>query len=281
MDLFRRRLFGSHPYGWNPLGTKESVERITREDLVRWHRAFFVTQNLSFAAVGDIDEEAFARKLEACLAGVPAGPRPETPSFEVPRLTEPAVDRVERDKEQAVVILGLTAPSLHAPERFAHAVLNSVLSGMDGRLFSELRERQHLCYYTGSAYTPLDDAGMFAAYIGTSPSLVEAATDGLRHELERIKREPPTDEEMTRAINGITGSHLIGLQRSGSQASAFARYTALGLGHEAVLAYADRIRAIRVGDVVAAAERTLDLSRAATAILTAPAELASGPAPRT
>jgi len=280
MEAFRRRLFGAHPYAWNPLGTAESVAAITREDLVAWHRRFFVADNLSFAVVGDVDPAEFPKKLERCLAGIPKGPAPEIPTFAMPRLAAASVDRLEKDKEQSVVILGVPAPSMHSPDRFAHKVLNAVLSGMGARLFAELRDKRHLCYYTGSTYLGLDDAGLFAAFIGTSPELVDGALDALRHELERIKEDPPTAEEMGRAINGLTGAHLIGLQRSGSQASAFARASALGLGHEAVLAYPDHIRAVGVDEVVAAARGTLDLSRAAIAILSPAGSGESQPAPR-
>ncbi len=275
MDALRAELYGDHPYGANPLGTPETVASITRDDLIAWHRRFFVAENLTFAAVGDVDGSALAATLSERLERLPRGEMAAAPPWVFTPPAEPVLTRIEKDKAQSVLVLAVPAPDVHSPTRFAHAVLNSVLSGMGARLFTVLRDERHLCYYTGSFYSSLDGAGSFGAYVGTSPDLVDGALEALRAELTRVVTDPPTSEEMERAINSLTGAHLIGLQRSGSQAAAFARADALGLGHANVLAYPDRIRAVTVEQVVAAAAETLDLKRSVTAILS-PAPTATG-----
>jgi zinc protease len=269
MDAFRRRLFSDHPYGWNPLGTESSVRAIEREDLVAWHRRFFVMKNLSFAAVGDVDPLWLERELAARLASVPLGPAPAAPAMALRFPSRGEECRITRDKEQAVIVLGVPAPSLHADARFPLYVLDHILSDMSGRLFEELRNKRHLCYHTQSFYMPMEDAGAFGGFVGTSPERVEEAIDVLRAELERTREEPPTDDELRRSIAAITGNRLISMQSNGRQAAALARRQALGPGYAEVLRFPERIGAVTAADVLEVARSTLDLDRAVLAVLTA------------
>jgi len=276
MDACLSQLFGKGAYGWNPLGRLDTVPRIIRDDVAGWHRRFLVTGNLTFAAVGDLDPEDLYRELRSRLADLPDGSRPEPPPLAPWGAIEPAPIQLLRDKAQSVVALAMPAPTMHDADRHAHLVLNAVLSGMGGRLFAELRDRRHLCYYAGSFFSPFDGAGVFGAYVGTSPDRVDEALAAVQEELARARRDPPTDDEMTQAVNGLAGSHLIALQRNGSQAAAFARNQALGIDYRRVLQFAERIRAVTRDDVMAAAHKTIDLDRAATAVLR-PSEVAGNP----
>lgn len=267
MNELRKLLFGDHPYGYHPLGTPETIASLTPDHLRGWRDRFFVQGGLHLAAVGDVDPDAITAGLARRLDRLRDDAPPTPPTVGLAARTEGARTELVRDKAQAVIIAGLPAPSLHDPSRFAHAVMNAVLNGMGSRLFEELREKRHLCYFTGSSFSALDDAGAFAAYVGTSAEHVDGALDALLGELRRIGEAPPSDDEMTRAINTLVGHHTIALQRSGSQAAAFARLSALGREPEDVLRYPERIRAITGDDVLAAARATLDVDRAAIALL--------------
>jgi zinc protease len=267
MKVFMSRLFGSHPYGRSLLGTPESVRAIARDDLMTWHRRFFVPSNLALAAVGDLVPDAFADALAARVARLRPGEAPEPPVLSIPELRAPDRTEIARDKAQSVVVLGMAAPSAHSDDRFALAVLNGVLSGMGSRLWAELRDARHLCYYTGSFYSPLDGAGVFGAYIGTSPDRVEAAIESLMGELAKARDGLPTEEEWRRSINALVGGRLIGMQTNGSQAAAFARAEALGFGYRRVLEFPERVRAVTREDVLRVAREVITLDRHALVVL--------------
>lgn len=265
LTRFRRKLYGDHPYGRDPLGTEETVQGLSREQLERWHRRFFVPGRLTLAAVGDVSPDTLVAGLNARLAALPAGAG-ERPERRVPR-AEPGLYQLDRDRQQSVIVVGFPAPSMHADERYALLVLNGVLSGMGARLFTELRDKRHLCYFTSSGYSAHDEGGSFTAYLGTSPAQVPVALEALTSELRRARSEPPSDEELTRAINGITGSHLISLQRNGSQAARFARLEALGVSHERVLSFPEHVRKVTREQVQRVAEQVIDLDDAVTTVL--------------
>lgn len=267
-EAFRSRVFGDHPYGWNPLGTETSAQAVTREDLVDWHRRFFVLGNLAFAAVGDIDADWLARELTARLDLVPEGPVPTPPPLVLATPTSLERCVLTRDKEQAVIVFGVPAPSMHSDMRFPLYVLDHMLSDMAGRLFTELRNTRNLCYHTQSFFSPLEDAGVFGAFVGTTPERVDEAIEALHGELERTRLEPPSAAELERSIAAITGKRLISMQRNGRQAAAMARRQALGPGYREVFAFPERIRAVTSAEILHAARTTLTLEQAVLAVLT-------------
>ena len=142
---------------------------------------------------------------------------------------------------------------------------------MGNRLFDELRDRQHLCYFTGAFASLLAKGGVVGAYIGTRPANEQQAIDGLLSELEKIRREPPTGEEMKRAKNTIAGGYVIDLQRRGARASLLAQDEVSGLGYEEALRYLDRIRDVTASDVRDVAAKWFQLDSMTLTILKPPA----------
>ncbi len=267
LNTFFERLFGSHPYGRNPLGTDETVRAITRADLFDWHRRFFVPENLFYAAAGDFDPDVLTAEIARRLERLPSGAKPEPPAQPPPSIEKTTRQWIRREKEQSVIVLGMPAPSIHSDDRLPLEVLNRVLSGMGARLWDELREKRHLGYMVGSFYSAMDDAGLFAAYMGTSPDRVPEAVTALETELARALSEPPTDEELRRSINSLCGAHLIALQTNGGQAAGFARCEALGLGYERILTFPERIRSVTAGDVMRVSRDVLTLGRHVVIVL--------------
>ncbi len=268
MDVLMQRVFGDHPYGRSPLGTVETVSAITRDDLVRWHRRFFVPENLMLAAVGDVDADRITADLSRRLAPLASGSKPSLGEMTPPPIPGVVREKIVREKEQSVIAFGMRAPHFLSDDRLPLEVLNRVLAGMGGRLWDELRETRHLCYMVGSFYSALDGGGIFGTYIGTSPDLVDDAIAGLEGELARVAETPPTEEEFERAINSLCGAHLIALQTNGGQAAAFARCEALGIGYERVLNFPERVRKITLDDVQRVARDIVDLDHRAVIVLT-------------
>jgi zinc protease len=111
------------------------------------------------------------------------------------------------------------------------------------------------------------DPGYFAVYMGTSPEKLDAALEGIRAELTRVRDEPVPEEELARARQHLIGTHEIGLQRNGARAALLALDVAYGMGMDNFLHYAERVAAVTAGDVREAARRVIDFERSALAIV--------------
>ncbi|UCF89084.1 MAG: insulinase family protein, partial [bacterium] len=147
LDLFRRTLFREHPYRFPAMGTEESVENITREGLLSIYRSVIRPEGMVLSVAGDVTvQRAYQLALEyfGGLSGPPHDPGPLP--VEVPRKGIVSDRIVREDKAQTHVILGYPGPALNAPDLDALEVLNAVLAGQGGRLFTELRDRKSLAY---------------------------------------------------------------------------------------------------------------------------------------
>lgn len=269
---FYRLIFPGHGYGRPSIGTESSVRGLEVEHLAARHAALYDPQRLVLGVVGDFDRDPLLRRLETLVRALPgkAGRSPEAGEAAGP--TQPVRKEMRQDVSQAVVVLGYPGPALGAPERYALDVWNHILSGMGNRLFTRLRDEQHLCYFTGAFVSSLARGGAVGAYVGTGPEQVEEATRSLVTELERSARDLPTEEELVRAQNTLAGNYLVGMQTRMSWAATYAEDEILGLGFEEALRYVDEIRKVTVEDVRRAAAGVVDPGRLAVAVLRPSAE---------
>jgi zinc protease len=194
-----------------------------------------------------------------------AAPPPQVP-LEAPP-DSPRQEKKVLARAQAHLVLGFPAFRLNDPLRHPLELLSTVLSGQGGRLFVELRDKRSMAYSVSSFAVEGVDPGYFAVYMGTSPEKVDAALDGIRKELERIRDEPIPEAELVRAKQHLIGTHEIGLQRNGARAALLALDTCYGMGLENFLHYADRVAAVTPEQVREVARRVIDFNRSALAIV--------------
>jgi zinc protease len=263
--LLSRTLYGPHPYALNSLGSPDSVRGLTLDQLRSYFRQRVVPQNMVLAAVGDVDPDRLKDRLESLL-GAWQGVSSSAPSPAPP----PALDKIQAvhdriDRAQAHLALGFLTPGIGSPDRFALQVLETVLAGMGGRLFVELRDRQSLAYAVTAMFRPGLDTGGFSLYIAFAPDKYGAAKSGLVNILEGLSREPVAPDELERARESILGACEIRLQGYGETAANLAFNELYGLGYDYQKRYLEGIRSVTGADVLTAARRYLDPDRAVAA----------------
>lgn len=175
--------------------------------------------------------------------------------------------RQESKKAQAHLVYGFLGLTMDDADRPALEVLSSVLSGQGGRLFIELRDKRSMAYSVSSFSMEGIDPGYFAVYMGTSPEKVTAAAAGIRTELEKIRSERISAQELARAHSYLIGSHAIALQKNASRATIMTLDELYGLGAENYRQYEERILAVDVEKVRAVAQRILRFDAACVALL--------------
>jgi zinc protease len=149
-----------------------------------------------------------------------------------------------------------------SPERYALSIAASVLSGLAGRLFDELRERRSLAYTVGAFPWLGRYAGLMLSYIATSPEREDEARSAMLGEFRRLVDDPPDDAELNRAKNYSAGSVEMRQQSSRSMADEVLQAWMKGVV-ETVPEQASRLRAVTQQQVVEVASRVfLDDQRA-------------------
>jgi zinc protease len=255
--LLWKSLYPCHPYGMDELGTQESVKGLTREDLMDYYQSHAVSRNLVLAIVGDIDRIEAREVAEQALMSLPDVPFERSiEPCNVPPRTE-AIQEVSAEKQQAHILVGTRGGRHRDKDKYSLEVLDAILSGLGGRLFTELRDQQSLAYTVTSINRAALDPGLFAIYMATKPEKRQAAVDGILKEIQRIRKEEISEEEIERAKNFIIGAYEVGLQTNAAQAAAMAFNERYGLGYAEYLEYPERIKEVSGNKVRRAVERYL------------------------
>jgi len=260
MRLATQAAFRGHPYGVPATGTEESLRAIDRGEVAVWHRERLLGPNAApvIGIVGDGDPDVLAAMAarEFAELGRAAAPRLVTPSWP----TTVTISAEQRDKAQTAMGLLFPGPSRSDPERFAASLIASVASGLGGRFFDVLRDKQSLCYTVTAFSAARRAAGTFGAYIATSPEKEEAARAGLLAEFHRFRDEPVTAEELERAQTYAIGVHAI-QQQNGSSVLADVIDVWLFGELSDLERFTENIRAVTAKRMQAVAEKYFDAER--------------------
>ncbi len=200
------RLMYGEDFFINRLPTKKSIESITREDLIEFHRKYFYPANFIFAVSGDFKKKDMLKKLEKAFANwpnrgtkIPPVPRPK-------REPEPGIYMVHKDVNQGRISIGHWAIERGNPDEFALRVMNDILGGggFTSRIMSRVRSDEGLAYSAGSrfgigVYYP----GVFRAYFQSKTPTCAYATSIVLEEINRIRTEKVSEEELQTSINSF------------------------------------------------------------------------------
>ncbi len=238
MQNARDRLFGAHPYHLPGLGTEKTVQSISRKDIQEFWKRIAVPSNIVLSIFGDIRMEQPGRLVEKHLGKLKGPPV----SLPVARSTNfGKSDRItdKQDKEQGVVVIAFPGIDIRNPDRASLDLMNAALSGMGSRLFLRLRDQLALCYYVGVNAMVGIDPGFVYFYIGAEPAKLVEAEREILAEIEKIRKESITSEELARARNGLVGEKKMQKQNLGELALTSALDELYGLGYD----YSEKLEA--------------------------------------
>ena len=264
-DLLSESLWPNHPLGRPLTGTLQSVERITREDLLRFSRKHYTGRNTIFTVAGPVPHEEVLRQVERSLKRLPKG----SPSRAVSALSSATVVRVEEeDTEQAHLALGFHTCSRIAPERFALRMLSVMLGeNMSSRLFQTLRERYGYCYSVQSSVVALAEAGALCIYTDVDPAKLEKSLSAIRRECGRFTLREPGKRDLQLAAQYAIGQTRVALVSATQQAGWMAE-SLMALGRVVELEEVERaVMAVTGAQVHAVARQCLQFGGAATALV--------------
>jgi len=255
---FQKTLFGGEPYGHPTEGTRESVTKLTRADVVDFYHRYYRPGRTIVTVVGDVSSADIADRLEHTLAGWTGG---AGEPFRYPTEHTPAKRLVTIDKPltQANIILGHRGIARDNPDYYAITVMNYVLGsgGFSSRLLDNIRTQNGLAYSVGSAFSVNKNPGSFQVVMQTKSASAADAIARARAEIDRIRREPITDDELSEAKRYLTGSFPLKLDSTRKIAGFLAQVEFYGLGHDYADTYGERINAVSKDDVLRVAQRYL------------------------
>jgi predicted Zn-dependent peptidase len=252
-DLVSGAVFPDHPLGREVLGSETSIGEMPRDRIARYHGAHYQPSNVVWAAAGNLTHE---RVLDLVSAHAPAGngDRPARRYPDVPNAQPTVV--LERDTEQAHVVVGVRSLGALDPQRYALTVVNQVLGGgMSSRLFQEVREERGLAYSVYSYQVGFDGTGMFAIYAGTAPERLHETLDVIDSELNRLTRDGLSSDELAAAKGHLVGAMTMALETSASRMRRIGRAESIEGSIPSVDELVGRIEAVGPDEVAAVIDR--------------------------
>jgi zinc protease len=237
--------FDGDAYGLAQIGEPETVATLQEDEVREWGSALG-SYRATVVAVGDLGSEEMTEQL-APLADWPAADGPGADQVECVAFSAQSGAEI-RDKAQSALAMAFPAVPAASPDRFAIVVLGSLLSGLAGRLFEELRDKRSLAYTVAAMPWLRRRAGAMLTYIATSPDRESEARDGMLEELERLADSCVSEQELTRARNYAAGLVEMRQQNASSVASEILSAWLNGVLDEYTVT-AERLRAVTAEDV--------------------------------
>ncbi|MGY1683753.1 M16 family metallopeptidase [Geodermatophilus sp. SYSU D01176] len=223
-DLFAETLFGDTALGRSVLGTVDSIEGLTRDDVDGWYRRRYTVPSIVVTAAGRVEHQQVLDLVTAAFGYRLSGPARPAPlrRGEEGVSTAPArrTGLIRRRTEQTHLLLGSVGLGRLDERRYAAAVMETAVGGgMSSRLFQEIREKRGLVYSVGSALSHYAGTGSFSVYAGCSPKRVPEVLRLVREELARVAAHGLTAEEVARGQGQLKGGLVLGLEDTGSRMS--------------------------------------------------------------
>jgi zinc protease len=247
---FLSLLFGNEPYGHPIIGTATSVRKLSRADLLKFYESNYGPDNAIISVAGDVSTDAMVERLDKALVG---WKRTGRAAFAYPEVGPPHTDSASIDKPltQSNIVLGHRGIARANPDYYAVTVMNFILGGggFTSRLTNSVRVEAGLAYSVGSVFSVNTVPGSFQVIMQTKNASAAEAIQRTCAELERIRREPVSDEELSGAQLYLTGSFPMRFDTNAKLAGFSAQVELFHLGDDYADTYAARINAISKEDI--------------------------------
>ncbi len=265
--LLKKLLYKKHPYRFQTIGTRDSVERIGQDDVLVFHKSILSADNMVLGISGDCDAGKIKTLVEKYFSNVPL----EKSRVKHPG-KEPAIEKVREllvktGKEQSLVLLGFPATDIYSKDRYAVEIMVDVLASESGILFNKVREESGLSYTQGAFQVIGIDPGYIAIYVATSKENIDKVKDIVFKEVDSFVKNGTSDEELEKSKNHLKAMRQIAMQTNASFIFAASLDELYGLGYDDYKNYNKNIDSVTKQDVKRVAKQFLSLDRCAILIL--------------
>jgi predicted Zn-dependent peptidase len=264
-DILADAVFGEHPLGRRVLGVAEVIASIPIPQIDSYHRLHYTPAKVVIGAAGHLEHDRIVELAERLsFEGVGGDGSPGGSG-----VGDGARMRFyQKDTEQYHICFGAPGIVRSDDRRYALAVLDSIFGGStSSRLFREVREKRGLAYSVGSYNEQYTDSGLVATYVGTREDNVEEACAIIGAELERLRTEPVSAEELDRAKENVKGRLVLSSESTAARMTRVSRATLFDLPIDSLDEMLARVDAVDVDQLTELARELYGAERLSAACI--------------
>lgn len=257
-DIFQKNIYTIHPYRYAIAGSPASVRQITRDDIVRWKRTYYVPSNAYLIVVGDIDSKKVEAQVADLLKDVPAVSFVRTGFPREPERSHPLVRQMNEAVNQALFDLGYLVTGLDTPEDiYPLDVLTFMLGyGRSSLLTREIKDNLHLANEISADFLTQRYPSTLQIVGVTSPDHLEACKKKVLEILADVRNGKIDPSEVDRAKTLLDGVYTLGNVTDSGKVSTIGFYVSMGAG-EFAKHYLSHIHQVTLADVTRVAQKYL------------------------
>ncbi len=251
-QAFSAYLWGDSPLAHPSIGTEKSVNGLTRDDVVSFHRRFVAPDRAILVVAGDVDPAAILAQLRKAFADWKPSGEPMRDPYGAPAPVAARGIRIidKPEATQAQIRMGCIAVPRSHPDYDAIQVANTILGdGFTSRLVNAIRVEKGLTYSISSGFTQHRGAGAFRVNTFTRNAKLRECVDATLAEIAKLASEGPTQAELDKARNYLVGQYPLELQAASDLAGQIATVEFYGLPQDWIARYNDRVRAVTMDEV--------------------------------
>lgn len=213
--IFNEYIYGDHPMGRPIAGFDSTVSKMKLDDIIRFHKKYYVAENLKFIIVGDISEhdiEKMSEKIKNIKSGEKSNYIPVDPDH-ISKLE--SYKNAKQDCEQSYIYAYRSAPSEEDPRHYTVRLINNILGGnMSSRMFQKLREDIGITYSAYSYICSMKDIGLWQMYASTRDARKEECAEAMKSIISNLGKEKITDEDIKDSKRYMIGRILRGSENA-------------------------------------------------------------------
>ena len=265
---FAAALFPGSPYGRLVEGTEASVKSLQQKSLKEFYARYYRPNRSIMAVVGDVSEQEISQALNQAFRGWSKG-EPSGQPLVPAKIGAPQVLRVNRDLTQANIIMGHNGVSRGNPDYYAIQVMNYILGGggFSSRVMDSIRNERGLAYSVYCYFSAEKSHGSFQFIMQTKNETAQEAIRLANEEIQRIRGQPVTEQEMNDAKDYLIGSFPLRFDTNRKVASFLTQVEFFQLGLDYPERYGDLIGKVSRADVQRVAKQYLQPEKLITVIV--------------
>jgi len=255
---WRKLVYGDDAYFRIP--EYATVDAITRDDLMAFHKDYIAPQNIQMAIIGDYDRDAVLATVNRYFADWPQGDVPVPPLPEVDYQWRSKVYYVDKpDAKQSYIRIGHLGGLVTDPDYADKIVMNAILGGGFGsRLMDAVRTKMGLAYSVGGRYVSNEAfPGYFFAVGSTGPENTVKASQEMIKQIKSMQTDPPTEEEMHKGKDGYLNSFVFNFDSKQEVVTRMMTYDFYGLPEDFLQKEKEGVEKVTPEAVMVAAQRNL------------------------